>query len=200
MGDDSGHGELSIDLVRRIQDGDTSAWDRLYLRYRDRLLLSIRCRLGPHLRSRLQSEDILHSVVREVIGSALKGFEPRGGRSLERYLHACVLNKICAKAGYHAAQKRAGEVPLSEAILDGLPNAPDSAPRYRDAERYERLERALANLASEMREAVMLRGIEGLSNLEASQALGKTPEAMSKLYNRAIAKLSLTLLPGRPAE
>ena len=59
--------DLSLELVARIQDGDDSAWERLYLRYHDPLLLAIRCRLSGALRARVASEDILHSVVRDAM-------------------------------------------------------------------------------------------------------------------------------------
>ena len=52
MGTDPTREDLSLELVQRIQAGDRSAWEALYLRYRDRLLFAIRCRLGPALRSR----------------------------------------------------------------------------------------------------------------------------------------------------
>ncbi len=194
MQDPSARDDLSLELVQSIQAGDHSAWEALYLRYRDQLLLSIRCRLGAGLRNRLQSEDILHSVVREVIASELAGFEPRGPRSLERYLHTCVLNKIRSKAAYFGAQKRTADVPLSDSILEQLPNDEQSAPRYMDAERYGRLERALLHLPDPMREVVILRAVEGLSNQEAARVIDKTTEATSKLYNRAIARLGVTTL------
>lgn len=182
--------ESSVELVARIQAGDRRSMDTLYLRYRDRLILSIRCRLGPHLRSRLESEDILQSVFKDVIED-IEHFEQRGPWSLNRYLHTCVLNKIRRKAEYHGAAKRTGEVPLTDSIMERLPEAPLEEPGYLDSERFERLERGLSRLPEDMREVVVLRRVEELSNQEAARALGKTPEATSKLYNRALARLAV---------
>ena len=182
--------ESSVELVARIQAGDLPSMETLYLRYRDRLILSIRCRLGPHLRARMESEDILQSVFKDVI-AGIDRFEYRGQSSLNRYLHACVLNKIRRKAEYHAAGKRTGEVPLSDSILDRVPDATGAEPGYLDAERFERLERGLGRLPEEMREAVVLRRVEELSNHETARVMGKTPEATSKLYNRALARLAV---------
>ena len=89
----AGVGDLSLELVRRIQAGDREAWDGLYLRYHDALLFAIRCRLGSRLRARLQSEDVLHSVIKDAMKD-LARFEPRGAGALGHYLHVCVLNKI----------------------------------------------------------------------------------------------------------
>jgi RNA polymerase sigma-70 factor (ECF subfamily) len=182
--------ERSIDLVRRIQQGDARAWDDLYLRYRDRLLLSIRCRLGAQLRARLESEDILHSVFKDAL-SDIHRFHPVHPQALNRYLHACVLNKIRSKADYHAAIKRSGEVVLSDSILEQIPNPAGASPSYVDTDRFERLERALERLPEEMREILMLRRVEELSNREAAEVMGKSPEAASKLYNRALARLAM---------
>lgn len=188
--------DASLNLVRRIQGGDSGAWDELYLRYRDQLLLSIRCRLGPSLRARLESEDILHSVFKDALED-LPRFEPRHTRALNHYLHTCVLNKIRNKADYYGAEKRRGEVPLSDSLIARLPNPADATPQYHDPPRYAALEQALSRLPDEMREVILLRRVEELSNQDAAEIMVKTPDATSKLYNRAIARL--TTLMRKPA-
>lgn len=179
----------SLALVRRIQDGDAAAWDALYLRYRDQLILSIRCRLGPGLRARLASEDILQSVFKDALADLPK-FAPQHARALNHYLHTCALNKIRNKADYYSAEKRRGDVPLSESMVTRLPNPSDAEPEYHDSPRFAALERALGRLPDEMREVVLLRRVEELSNNEVAEILGKSPEAASKIYNRALARLS----------
>jgi len=184
--------EESVELVRRIQAGDESAWERLYLRFRDRLLLSIRCRLGARLRERLESEDILHSMFRDAL-SDVHRFVPQGPASVNRYLHACVLNKIRSKAEHYGAQKRTGEVPLSDSLLAALPHPGDSEPRYSQPEVYDRLEAALARLPEETREVILLRLVEDVPNQDVAAAIGKSPEAASKMYQRGLARLGVLL-------
>ena len=180
----------SLELLARIQGGDQEAWNDLYLRYRDRLLFTIRCRLGPALRARLQSEDILHSVVRQALGD-LERFRPHDDGALGRFLHVCVLNKIRQKGNFFGAQRRAGDVPMSDSLLARLPEGgPD---RYLDHERYDALERALHRLPDPMREVVLLRTVQGCSNQEAARVLGKSPEATSKLYQRAVARMAVAV-------
>ena len=180
----------SLELLARIQSGDGEAWNDLYLRYRDRLLFTIRCRLGSGLRARLQSEDILHSVVRQALGD-LERFRPRDDGELGRYLHVCVLNKIRQKGNFFGAQRRRGDVPMSDSLLARLPAG--GTERYLDHERYDALERALHRLPEPMREAVLLRTVQGCSNEEAARALGKSPEATSKLYQRALARMAVAV-------
>lgn len=188
------NGEISLHLVRRIQNGDAAAWDPLYRRYRDQLLLSIRFRLGTALRARLESEDILHSVFREAL-SDLHRFQPASPHALNRYLHACVLNKIRSKAEYYGAQKRRGEIPLTDSVVEEMQGDVPRTLSYADHERYDRLEKALERLPESMREVILLRRIEELPNEEAARVLGKSPDAVSKLYNRALARLAVTLRP-----
>lgn len=185
----SADGELSVELVRRIHAGDDAAWEDLYLRYRDPLLLSIRCRLSPALRSRLCSEDVLQSVIKDALRD-LAGFEHRGPGSLGHFLHTCVLNKIRNKADYHGALKRAGDVALDEAMLATLPMpGTGDEPGYVESERFEKIEWALGQLEEDVRELVLLRLVEGASNVEAAAIVGKTPEAATKAYCRGLAKL-----------
>ncbi len=190
--------ERSADLAARIRAGDPAAWEALYARYRDVLLFSIRCRLGSRLRARLDSEDVLQSVVKDAV-SDLRRFEPRADGALGRYLHVCVLNKIRSKADHFDAEKRRGEVPLTESV-EGRLSAPPETVGYRDAARFEPLERALALLPESQREVVLLRRIEGLSNAEAAAAIGRSEEATSKLHARALRALGnlLQAQKGRP--
>ncbi|MBL8857364.1 MAG: sigma-70 family RNA polymerase sigma factor [Planctomycetes bacterium] len=188
---ESAPGDLSVELVHRIQGGDSTAFEDLYRRYHDPLLFAIRARLGTHLRTALESEDVLQSVFKDAL-SDIQRFEARGGDSLAHWLHVCVLNKIRAKAEFHGAAKRSGAEPLTATVADGLA-APSLEPQYFDAERWGSLEPALARLADDAREVVILRSVEGLSNEDAARALGRTPAATSKLYTRALARLGVLL-------
>lgn len=189
---------MSLDLVRRIRAGERAAWDELYGRYHDQLLLSVRLRLGPGLRRFLQSEDIFQSVALEAFRS-LKDFQYRGEGSLERYLRTLVVNKIRDRADTFGAEKRSGAVPLDEDLARGLSL---DGPSYHDAPRFERLERALGALTAEQREIVVLRKLEGLSGREVAARLGTSEEAARKAYSRAMARLATLLAapPPAPAE
>jgi RNA polymerase sigma-70 factor (ECF subfamily) len=189
--------EASLALLQRIQRGDESAWNDLYRRYRDRLLFAIRRRLGSELRSQLESEDVLQSVVREAL-TGLRDFTPDGDGALGRYLHVCVLNKIRKKAAFHGAQRRRGAVPLTDSLAERLGGRPGGGGglaelRYVDDDRFLRLERELQRLPEPMRTVVELRACEGRTNAEVAQDIGKSEEAAKKLYQRAIARLGVML-------
>jgi RNA polymerase sigma-70 factor (ECF subfamily) len=184
-------GDISVELVRRIQGGDGAAFDDLYRRYRDPLLFAIRARLGSKLRGALESEDVLQSVFKDAL-SDIHRFEPRAGGSLGHWLHVCVLNKIRAKAEHFGAAKRTGAVPLTQSVADGAAT-PTIELQYMDAERWGRLERALNQLDANAREVVILRSVEGLTNDEAARVLKSSPAATAKAYTRALARLGVWL-------
>lgn len=180
----------TLDLVARMRRGDERAWQDLYDRYRDELLLAIRSQLGPRLRSALQSEDVLQSVALEAF-RRMPRFEDRGQGSLRGLLHLLVRRKVVdqARAAGRGARGRSG--PLTDSLA-GRAAAPVPEPVYRDP-RYLRLERALQALPPDLREVIRLRRFEGLSGKETAERLGRSDEATRKLHSRALARLSLLM-------
>jgi RNA polymerase sigma-70 factor (ECF subfamily) len=179
---------VTLELVRRIRAGERDAWDDLYARYHDQLLLTVRLRLGQELRRHLESEDVLQNVALDAF-RALPRFEYRGAGSLEAYLRTLVVNELRDRADAFSAAKRAGTVPLE----GDAPARAASEPCYLDAERYERLERALRALPSDQREIVVLRRLEDLTGKEVAARLGMSDEAARKAYSRAMAHLTTLL-------
>ncbi len=92
-------------LIERIEDGDSGAFDQLYQRYHQRILQSVRVRLGPKLRRRLDSMDVFQSSIRD----ALSHLDQLRNRSEGMFLHwisAIVRNKIRNKFAHYKAQRR----------------------------------------------------------------------------------------------
>ena len=59
----------SVELVRRAQAGERPALERLFERYYDRVRRIVRARLGPELRLRVESVDILQETFTAAVGS-----------------------------------------------------------------------------------------------------------------------------------
>lgn len=183
--------QVTREMVRRMQAGEADAWRDLYGRYRDELLLLIRVNMGTRLRAALQSEDVLQSVVFEAF-RAMPRFEDRGEGSLRAYLKVLLLQKVRGHGRALAAKKRAGDAPLTETMANALPASALSGaalPDYQDA-RYGKIERALGGLPPDMREVIVLRRLDGVSNEEAAARLQRSADATRKLYARAMARLS----------
>ncbi|MEM7202679.1 MAG: sigma-70 family RNA polymerase sigma factor [Planctomycetota bacterium] len=177
--------EQTVELLGRIGDGDEGAWRELYDLYHDELLFSIRLQLGARLRAVLESEDVFQSVALEAFRELPK-LDYRGKGCVSAFLRQLVRNKIRTRAAFFAARKRsAPTVPLTE----GSEPVSAEPPRYRDRERFESLEACMRSLPAGMRDAVLLRRFQGLSNAEAAASTGRSEDAMRKLYSRAITRL-----------
>jgi RNA polymerase sigma-70 factor, ECF subfamily len=190
-----GRVELTHEIVARIQHGDGHAWEQLWRHLHDDLLFVVRCRLGPELRTHLESEDILQSVALEALGE-IPAFAPRGEGGFRHFLHVLVTRKIRDRAATYRAKKRRGTAPLENDAVQPL-----SEPRYHDVERYEALERALQRLDGPERDVVLLHRIEGLSTKVIAERLHQSDAAVRKLYSRALARLRELLgagVPGTP--
>ena len=79
------------------------------------------------------------------------------------------------------------EQPLVRAVRDAMSEA--SARELR-----AKFDAALAALDAESREIVILRGFEGLTNVEAAEELGQKPNTVAQRFKRALERLR-KLLP-----
>ena len=188
----------TLEILERIRGGDDAGFEDLYRRYHDELLFVVRRRLGPQLRSVLESEDVLQSVAIEAF-KALPNFIPRGDGSLRAFLHTLVVNKIRDRADTYGAQKRQGGVALTDSIEARAAERDSPQPTYFNSA-YEKLERALARLPEEMRTVLTLRRVEGLSSKEVAERLGKSDMAVRKIYSRALAQVSMLVKDADGAE
>lgn len=179
----------TLELVGRLQAGRDGAWDDLYRRYRDEMLLSVRLGMGRQLRESLQSEDVLQSVALAAF-QAMPRFELQRQGGLRAFLHKLVRHKLIDHARALRAKKRAGTTPLTPSQIGQL--AEPEQPTYSDP-RYDAVERALAAMPEDMRAVIRLRRFEGLSSQETAARMQKNDDAVRKLYSRAIARLSLTV-------
>lgn len=178
---------LTSELLARVRDGDAGAFGELYHRYHDELLFAVRLHLGPRLRSKLESEDILQSVAIEAMRALPRLNEDRSG-GLRHYLHTMVVNKIRGRADHFDAQKRAGDVPLTPSAAANLAG---EEPCYHQSDRFERLERAMNALPDDFRQILTLRKVDGLTSKEAARVLDRSDAAVRKLYSRALARLAM---------
>lgn len=96
---------VSVELVRRAKAGDREALERLVQRYYPRVWNIVRLRLGPKLRERVDSQDILQETFIQAVLS-FDHFEMRDEASLIKWLATLAERQINAAADYHGAQKR----------------------------------------------------------------------------------------------
>jgi RNA polymerase sigma-70 factor (ECF subfamily) len=188
--------EDSVRLAERAAAGDRAALDELVVRHVDALRAFVRLRVGPELRVRESSSDLVQSVCREILQEAQRFQHPSEG-AFKSWLFTTALRKIADRAEHWRALKR-------EAGRDErLPSQADDGALlgfYRSistpsqhavaAEERERIERAFEKLTEEQREVIVLARVAGLSRAEIAAQTGRSEGAVRVLLHRSLARLS----------
>jgi RNA polymerase sigma-70 factor (ECF subfamily) len=193
--------DRSHDLVRKAQLGDRKAFEEVIADVEASLRSTVRSRIGPRLRGKLDPEDVFQDTVTRALES-LDSFEWQGEGSFLRWLRGIAENLIRAEAD---KQRRRAVLELERP-----PSPPShvSADRgLRREERFDRLEKALRSLRPDHREVIMLARIDGLQIREIAERLGRSTSAVKNLLLRALKELKDSFgdtesfhLPDRPLE
>ena len=190
-------------LVAGAKAGDPEALQALYDRYRHRVLSVVRVRMGSLLRSRMESQDLVQSVMLESLKD-LGSFEYRTEGAFLHWLSTLAERKIRDKVDYLSAKRRdagaeaelpAGdEEPLAETRLARSPSQLAA-----QAEELLRLEEAIRRLPKEQTEMLVMAKLEGLSYGEIAGLTGKSEAAVRMLVVRAITALTALMKAPGPA-
>ena len=187
-------------LVTLAKDGDQSALDQLCKVYSERVLRIVRMRMGPELRSKLESMDLVQDAFISALRS-LENFTYKNEGDFLRWVSKIAENRIRDNLDKLHTNKRdiRKEMPLNnnrstiQSSFVGITGPVDSATPsviISKREQLDKLEKAIDQLKSEYRQAITLTKIEGLSYEEAGEKLGKSPDAVRMLLSRAMAALT----------
>jgi len=181
-------------LFRQAREGSPEAIGRLFERYGDRLHALIRLRLGPQLRRRLESRDILQATLLKAF-QGIDRFDGSESASLMAWLGRIAHDEICDQADFHGRQKRAAA--REERLATGLDPVAEEihteVSRLQWKRDGERLEQAIETLGEAHREVILLRHFEELSFPEIAERLGRSPDACRMLLARAMAALTVKM-------
>ena len=186
----------AVPLLEAARCGHDDAFGRLFESFRRHLLLVAHRELPHGLRGKIGPSD----VVQETAVDAQRAFPAFRGSTAEEcfaWLRSILRNNVVdAVRRYELSQKRASGREISLATEAGrrqgglveLPHGlPDgSAIRHEDA---DVLARAMARLSGDHHAVLRLRYWEGLSFPEIGQRLGRSPDAVRKLWYRAVERL-----------
>lgn len=163
-------------LVLATRAGDQAAFARLVNRYRDRHARFAIRMLG----SRDDAEDVLQSVFLRAYRSIGKCEDPA---RFGAWLHRIVINECKTFATRSAARERKlvrDETVLAATLDERVP--PDPALRAE-------IQRALARLPIDMREAFLLKHVEDLNYDEMAEVTGAGVSALKMRVKRAVDQL-----------
>jgi RNA polymerase sigma-70 factor (ECF subfamily) len=190
-------------LLPLARAGDPSALGKLLELYRGYLGLLARVQIGRRLRGKADPADL----VQETFLAAHQSWDRFRGTS-EGELLAWLRRILAAKTAdlmrsYLGSQRRdvrlerelAAELDRSSQFLDAGLLARQDSPSQQAARREQGvlLADALGRLPEDYREVLILRHLEGLTFPEVAQRLGRTLDAVKKVWVRALDRLRHSL-------
>jgi len=179
----------TYDLLARIEQGDESAFTTLFEKYQKRLALLIHYKLSLGLRRMADVEDVLQETFLEAFRDINQFRYEKPGAFLG-WLSRIADHVIADTARFHGRRKRRADLVRFRSA--GNPDGPepvDSATPSRllaEKENLLALIQKLDQLPEDYRRAILLAKVEGLSNAEMAERLGRTREAAALLLHRAI--------------
>jgi RNA polymerase sigma-70 factor (ECF subfamily) len=187
-------------LVALAKEGDETALNQLCKFYGERVRWIVRLRMGEELRSKLESMDMVQDVLLSALKD-LRDFRYQDEGDFLRWLSRIAENRLRDNVDKLHADKRdiRKEVrfdnygPRTEGRSFGERGQVDSTTPSVIMSRKEELDelaRAIEELKPDYKEVIVLTKIEGLSYKEISNRLGKSDEAVRKLFTRAMAALT----------
>ncbi len=183
-------------LLNRARKGSADAFEDLYRLYSARLAGAVRKSLGNRLRARMENEDLVQSVWKDVLPD-LDAFEYRGQDSFFRWLCARIVRKIQDKGRYYGREKRdaAREQPIDggasppgggRVLPASDPTPSEAAMRH---ENVEKLMELLDHLPDNQRQTLVFRLRDNKSFEEIAGKLGRSEGAVRQLYYRALRRI-----------
>ena len=168
---------LPRDVLLRAQDGDVSAWARIYAVHAMGVFKQLRYLTGdPAVAEELAQETFAQAMAHH------RRFDP--ARPVVAWLHGIALNVV---RKHWRKQRNTARAHERFEVVARIGNAggadPDS--HHLRKERSRALHAVLDDLPPRWREAFVLRELQGMSTTEAAQMLGITAENLAVRVNRA---------------
>lgn len=173
------------ELLVAAKSGDRAAFDVVVQRFEGRLRESVGSRIGAHLQSKIDVDD----VVQETFAKAYKSlarFEWRGEEAFLSWLRTISENFVLHVADRYRSEKL---FELDRQLHPGAGEEATASRAARRGERFERLREALASLSADHREVILLARIEGLQLKEIAARMNRSVSAVQNLLLRALKEL-----------
>jgi RNA polymerase sigma factor (sigma-70 family) len=187
------------ELVRAYREGDPDAQEELLTRMEDLLHRLVRKLMGTWIRSDRESIDVCQSLLLAFHLQAKDGKVDLGSeKALKAYLATMVRHKLANLSDHIRALKRGTGrrgVALDEEGFALPSHDPSASMAARASELRAHLEEALTQEEIEVFEG----RLAGRTNQDIGERVGKSPDAVRMLWNRAREKLVERGVLERPA-
>jgi len=168
------------ELIYRAVDGDREAFGALYRRYVRQIYNFVLYRV-QHPQ---EAEDLTARVFFRAFQN-IHRYEYRG-LSFGAYLYRIAHNLV---SNWHRDNHRVQSIPLDEAPPPRTDSTTHPEWQLILEEEHELLLKAIRRLPPERQQLLILKFVEGLSNAEIAQIMGRTEGAIKSLYHRTLVAL-----------
>lgn len=199
---DSLSGEQIDRLLHDAREGDDEALGRLMEVYRNYVAMLARLQINHRLQGKVSPSD----VVQETFLEARRCFSQFRGScegELVTWLRTILASRLAGLVRHYSAGRRNihleqqlhAELDASTHTLARSLEDDGTSPSERAVRREQAvlLADALAALAADYREVIVLRHLEGLSFSEVASRMDRTVDSVKNLWTRAITKLRQSL-------
>jgi len=173
------HEQSESEILAHASSGDSEAFGTLYARYVDRIYNYVYYRTGNvH-----DAEDLTARVFQRAM-KHIHNYTDRGV-PFSAWLYRIAHNLV---ANWHRDHSRRQEIPLADApILKARSDHPEvTMVRTEDQEGLLRL---IRRLPPDRQQLLILKFVEGFSNAEIGQIMGRSEGAVKSLYHRTLLSL-----------
>lgn len=189
---------MDEELARAALEGDERAVEELFDRHSGELRAWVRRRLPAVLRRKVAESDVIQEAY---LGAYLNlgRFEGRGEGSFRRWLATILDRRIKQEIRHHlGTQKRGVEQSAANSAEGPMPVAEDPSPsgRAMTRESHARVRAAVRQLSEDHQTILRLVHDEHCTLADAAERMGRSKEAVRKLYGRATTRLAELLGEG----
>lgn len=182
------------ELIRRLRGGDQTAAAALFDRHLPSMRAKARRRLPAALRAKVGESDVVQDAYVAAF-ACLGEFRDQGPGSFGRWLRRILDRKIADEVRRHVGAekrdvRREQPLPTSADVAPPAAGFRSLASEVVAAEDDARLRAAIEHLPSDYRAAIRWVHEENLPLIEAGARMGRSADAVRKLYGRALALLA----------
>ena len=196
----SSDSEETRSLLRQVRGGDGRAFDRLFAHYQPRLQRFVELRIDPKLRPRVDPADVVQEAHMEAM-RRLGSFLDNPVMPFRLWIRQITLDRLLMLRRRHVGAARRS-VEREAALPDGSAATPrqltaSASSPSQHAGRQElagKVREAVARLAEDDREIILMRTFEGLAFEEVARLLGVESAAARKRHGRALLRLHQLLI------
>jgi len=197
------------DLFNRARQGDMDALGSLLKSFRNNLRMLASVRNDKDLRRKIDTSDVLQEIEMQAIGD-FPSFRGESIGELLNWLRQILKTKLAKAKRSYWTQKR--NVHLEQDLNADGENSDDAVASIAQDDGTQPLERliqletalklfdTLKNLPDAQQEVVNMYYFEGLTMQKAGERIGKTENAVQKIWTRALANLGKRLNQDNPMD